>query len=540
MTIKVNQENIYFFGSSNLSDSYGYVPSVYDIGSKAINLMRMDKRKLPIPPGFVIGTSICDEYLRNNETLPINFAEMLMFFVKKIEESTLLSFGAERKPLLLSVRSGAAVSMPGILESILNVGLCDTTIDGLIRMTGNPKFVWDSFRRLIETYAKVVYSCPRHFFEDILKNELSKKGLRDTRELSTNELKILSGMYLDVFEEHVHFPFPQQPTIQLIGAIGAIFRSWNSPRAIKYRELNSINLIGTAAIIQSMVFGNMGATSGSGVGFTRDPATGTNELYIDFMFNSQGEDIVSGRQAVRNAEKLKQIMPKVYREIQDIKSLLELEYKDMQDFEFTIQEGKLYILQSRTGKRTSWAALKIAIDLTKEGLIDSNIALQRIQEYDLNKIFRTRISSTYDVRMLCNGVSASRGVAAGRIVLDPESAKDKTRNGDSVILIRNDISTDDIGGMAVCSGIVTKQGGRTSHAAVVARQMDKVCIVGCSEISIDLTKRECIFNNVILHEGDYITLDGNTGSVYYGKLDLIIERPVEIIKEIEKWKTASK
>ena len=275
-----------------------------------------------------------------------------------------------------------------------------------------------------------------------------------------------------------------------------------------------------------MVFGNMGATSGSGVAFTRDPSSGINSLYIDFMFNSQGEDIVSGRTTVRNAEKLRQIMPKVYKEIQNIKSRLEIEFKDMQDFEFTIQEGNLFILQSRDAKRTSWAAIQIAVDLVNEGLIDLATALKRVEKYDLNKITRMRLSSS-TLKVLCKGISANQGVAVGKMVLDSEIATNMTAtNGEPVILVRQDISTDDIAGMAVCSGLVTNQGGRTSHAAVVARQMDKVCIVGCRAISIDLKERSCTINNNILYEGDYVTLDGNTGSVYVGKVNLIKERPI--------------
>ncbi|MGZ5550761.1 MAG: PEP/pyruvate-binding domain-containing protein [Nitrososphaeraceae archaeon] len=537
MTTKIDQGNIYFFGSSN---SYTEFPSVFEIGCKAMYLMRMDKIMLPVPPGFVISTYICHKYLRNNQILPANFADGVEFFIKKIEDISGLSFDSSRKPLLLSVRSGAAVSMPGMLESILNVGLCDSTIDGLIRMTGNPKFVWDSYRRLIETYAKVVHSCPPNFFENILKEDITNKGLRDVRELSAEDLKSLSRVYLKIFEEYVHAPFPQQPLVQLMGAIGAVFRSWDSPRAIEYRRLHDIrDLIGTAVIIQAMVFGNMGSTSGSGVAFTRDPATGKDNLYIDFMFNSQGEDIVSGRHTIRNTEKLRQIMPKVYKEIQNIKSRLEIEFKDMQDFEFTIQEGKLFILQSRAGKRTSWAAVQIAVDLVNEGLIDFATALKRVEKYDLNKIMRMCLSSPSNLKVLCKGISANRGVAIGQIVLDSEIATNKATHGEPLVLVRQDISTDDIAGIAVCSGLVTNQGGRTSHAAVVARQMDKVCIVGCRAISIDLKERSCIINKNILHEGDYVTLDGNTGLVYGGKVNLIIERPIEIIEEIERWKKMS-
>ena len=533
----VDKESIHFFGPSY---SYSEFPNIVDVGSKALFLMRMDKIMLPVPPGFVISTRICHEYLKNNHTLPANYPQRIRDFVKKIEESSGLGFGDSRKPLLLSVRSGAAVSMPGMLQSLLNIGLCDSTIDGLIRMTGNPKFVWDSYRRMIETYAKVVYGYPANLFENILKELISNEGLKDARELSAKELESLSKIYLREFECYLNFPFPQEPFIQLMEAIGAVFRSWDSPRAIEYRRLHDIrDLIGTAAIIQVMVFGNMGATSGSGVAFTRDPATGEDRMYIDFMFNSQGEDIVSGRHTLRNTQKLRQIMPRVHKEIQNIKSRLEIEFKDMQDFEFTVQEGNLYILQSRPGKRTSWAAVQIAVDLVNEGLIDFATALKRVEKYDLNKIVRTRLSSQSNLDLLCKGISANQGVMAGKVVLDSKTAKKESGSGEPLILVRQDISTDDIEGMALCSGLITNQGGRTSHAAVVARQMEKVCIVGCRSISIDLKERLCAIDKSILHEGDYITLDGNSGSVYGGKADVLVERPSEIIDEIERWKKIS-
>ena len=537
MTTMIDKGNIHLFGSSQ---TYAEFPNILDVGSKALYLMRMDKIMLPIPPGFVISSRICHEYLENNQTLPTNYADSVKIFIKKIEEITGLSFDGSRKPLLLSVRSGAAVSMPGMLESLLNIGLCDSAIDGLIRMTGNPKFVWDSYRRLIETYAKVVYGCSPIFFENVLKEHVSNNGLKDVRELSAEDLRNLSRVYLHEFEDYVRSPFPQQPLVQLMGAIGAVFRSWNSPRAIEYRRLHDIrDLIGTAVIIQAMVFGNMGATSGSGVAFTRDPATGEDRLYIDFMFNSQGEDIVSGRHALRNSEKLRQMMPGVYKEIQNIKPRLEMEFKDMQDFEFTVQEGNLFVLQSRPGKRTSWAAVRIAVDLVKEGLIDFSTALKRVRTYDLYNIERTRLSSPSNLNLLCKGISANQGVTAGKVVLDSKIAKKESGYGEPLILVRQDISTDDIKGMALCSGLVTNQGGRTSHAAVVARQMDKICIVGCRAILINLKERLCIVDENIIHEGDYITLDGNSGSVYEGKADVIVERPSEIIEEIERWKKMS-
>lgn len=532
MNDNVCKGNIYFLGTSNYSEDF---PTAEEVGFKALNLMKMHRANLPVPAGFVLCTHFCRQYLTSGNCLPQRLVAGMRSFIKHVENSTGLIFEGTRNPLLLSVRSGAAVSMPGMLETILNVGLGESTINALIRMTGNPRFAWDSYRRLVQTYCEVVQGCPPNLFETQLNEFLASEKIPDIRELDVNDLKNLSNIYLSTYEKYTGAGFPQEPSTQLMGAIAAVFKSWESPKAVEYRKLHKLNgLIGTALIIQAMVFGNMGASSGSGVGFTRDPSTGENRLYIDFLLNSQGEDIVSGR-SLKIPEGSKEKMRDIYTEIHEIKSRLENMFKDMQDFEFTVQQGKLYILQTRTGKRTPWAALKIATDLVNEGLIDRETALKRLEDYDLKKIERIRLSRS-DIIPLCTGISANNGVAIGQIVLDSELAVKKGSWGLSLILVRDSISTDDIAGIAVSKGILTNKGGRTSHAAVVARQMDKVCIVGCRAITIDFKSRSLTVREKVLREGDLVTLDGNTGTVYHGKVDVTVENPTEIIQIIEEWK----
>ena len=509
--------------------------TVDEAGSKGFNLMRMARIGLPVPPGFVLSTSFCAEYLRDG-AMPPGLEELIRSGVQELENATGLGFGSTRKPMLLSARSGAAVSMPGMMETILDLGLCDSTLSGLIRLTGNPRFVWDSYRRLIQTYGEVVKGCPPHAFESIAGEYLTSDGLESVRELDAQLLKGLCSDYLDAYEEETGgLPFPQKPIEQLTGAVEAVFKSWESARAQEYRRLHRIEgLPGTAVVIQLMVFGNMGATSGSGVAFTRDPATGENRPYIDFLLNAQGEDVVSGRQSLRSSERLSQTLPAVYKELQMVRSRLESEFKDMQDFEFTVQEGKLYVLQCRRGNRTPLAALQIAVDLVSEGVIDKATALKNLEAYDVSKIERTVIRTSSGSSPISVGVPAGIGVAVGEIALDAKLAKLKESRPQ--ILVRHDISTDDIAGMAACRGVLTSSGGRTSHAAVVARQMNKVCIVGCRGLSINLEQRTCSFDGKMLREGDRISLDGNTGSVYEGEAEVTVERPTVLLDTVEGWK----
>jgi pyruvate,orthophosphate dikinase len=427
-----------------------------------------------------------------------------------------------------------------MMETILNVGLCDVTVHGLIRMTGNPRFVWDSYRRFVQEYAEVAFGCESIYFKNILDHQVSSSGVTSPRDLDAASLRELVSSYLDEFAVQTGTSFPQEPEEQLAGAVKAIFDSWESTKARNYRTMQDLDgLVGTAAIVQQMVYGNMGATSGSGVAFTRNPATGQNQLYMDFLFNAQGEDVVSGKQSVSASVGINRVLPGAYAEIQSLRNRLEMEFKDMQDFEFTIQEGKLFLLQTRNGKRTPWAAIQIAADMVSEGVIDKDTALRRLQGYDLDKIHRTVLAqSAKGGDPICRGLPASDGVAIGGIVFDSESASRSHAELDSspLILVRDAVSTEDVRGIAVCAGILTRTGGKTSHAAVVARQLGKVCVVGCGDLSISVANRTCELNGKTLHEKGIISLDGSTGAVYEGRVDVIVEKP-PMLAVVEGWKT---
>jgi pyruvate,orthophosphate dikinase len=505
------------------------------VGMKASNLRRMTAIGLTVPAWFVLDTSACGDYLMRRALSP-EALEEIKAGVKKLERETRLAFGDERKPLLVSVRSSAAVSMPGMMETILNVGLCDVTVKGLTRMTGNPRFVWDSYRRFVQEYAEVAYGCQSGPFATILGQHLASEAVAAPRDLDAASLKGLVKDYLREFTVQTGVPFPQEPMEQLEGAIRAVFDSWNSAKAREYRAIQDLRgLAGTAAIVQRMVYGNMGATSGSGVAFTRNPATGQNQLYMDFLFNAQGEDIVSGRQSVAASAGLNRVLPGVYAEVQAVRKRLEMEFKDMQDFEFTVQEGKLFVLQTRNGKRTPWAAVQMAAEMVSEGIVDKATALGRLRSYDLDNVQRRVLAQSVKVGdPVGKGVSASDGVAVGQIVFDSESASRYHASHDSpLILVRDAISTEDVSGIALCAGILTRTGGKASHAAVVARQMGKVCVVGCGDLSIDVASRSCDLKGRTLHERDFISLDGTTGAVYAGKVEVVVERPplLAIVKE---------
>jgi len=525
---------VFFFGNGI---DYPQFPSIETVGSKAYNLMKLTKLGLPIPPGFVLGTSFCHDFFLNGQKTPSDFPEMLQADIKRFESMTRFTFGGARRPLLVSVRSGAAVSMPGMMDTILNVGLCDSTVSGLIRMTGNPRFVWDSYGRLVRSYAEIAHQASPDPFDSVLKDYLQKNDVQNRSDLDSEELEHLTQEYLQIFKKTTGKKFPQSLLEQLIGAVEAVFKSWESSRAIEYRKIRNITgLIGTAVIIQTMVFGNMGITSGSGVGFTRNPTTGENILFLDYLSNAQGEDVVSGKHLCQDVHYLHTILPQVYNEIQSMRRTLELAFKDVQDFEFTVQEGKLFLLQSRTGKRTPWAALKIAVDLVNEGIIDPPTAIKRVEEYDIHSIKRPKILSKSLLQPISTGTSASHGVVVGKIAFTLEKARDFKNAGEYVILVRQDILTDDLEGISTSDGILTATGGRTSHAAVVARQLDKACIVGCHDLVIIPENNICKLSETILTEGDYISLDANSGNVYKGKLEIIDEKPTELIDQIEKWK----
>lgn len=511
-------------------------PLDFEVGAKASNLTRLAEIGLRVPSWFVMGTGNCREFL-TRRSLSREALDAINAGVKKLEHETRLTLGDKRKPLLVSVRSSAAVSMPGIMETILDVGLCDKTVEGMIRMTGNPRFVWDSYRRFVQEYAEAAYHCKDEPFNVSLSEHLASEAVASPRYLDTASLRELVEDYLHVFKTQTGRSFPQDPMEQLVGAVKAVFESWESNKAQEYRAIHDLRgLLGTAAIVQSMVYGNMGATSGSGVAFTRNPATGRNQLYMDFLFNAQGEDLVSGKQSVPASNALRRVLPGVYAELQAIRKRLEVEFKDMQDFEFTVQEGELFILQTRNGKRTPWAAVQIAADLFAEGLIDRATAVGRLRDYDLDKVQRTVLTEAARGKPpLCTGVPTGVGVATGQIVFDSETAlKKHPSNESSFILVRDAISTEDISGIAACAGILARTGGKTSHAAVVARQMGKVCVVGCSDLSISPASGTCRLMGKTLHERDYISLDGGTGAVYEGRVEVTVERP-PCLAEVKQW-----
>lgn len=503
------------------------------VGFKAYNLMRMDYAGLPVPPGFVLHTRLCREYFANGYRLSDELVNAVRSHIRLLEESTGLLFGDSRRPLLVSVRSGAPVSMPGMMDTLLDIGLGGSTLEGLIRRTGNPHLAWDSYRRLVAAYTETVEG-GRADFDGLMRGHLAAEGLRGPDELDTRTLRDLTRESLIRAREAIGRPFLEDPYGQLLGGIEAVFRSWNSERAVAYRRMYALeDVSGTAVIVQAMVFGNSGGTSGSGVGFTRNPATGADELYFDFAFDAQGEDVVDGRHSLTDPLSLARVMPGLYADLLRIRRTLELEFGDMQDFEFTVENGTLYLLQTRPGKRTPLATVRIALAMAEEGLIQTRTALARIADVDLDSLNADRLDPG-GLSPLALAVSASTGVAVGPIALDSVAAKASAMLGDAPILIRAATSTEDIEGLAAAAGVLTATGGRTSHAAVVARQMGKVCLVGCPSLEIDLQTRTCTIGGRRFAEGDPITLDASSGRVYAGRVPVLHGPPLEEIAAIER------
>ena len=411
MASEQSGKDLYVFGGE---ETAAHGASAEIVGNKGANLIHMAEAGLPVPPGFILPTELCRDYLQSGKQLPEGTEELLRQGIRHVEKSARLNFGGDRRPLMVAVRSGSPVSMPGMMDTILNVGLCDRTLPALIRMTGNPRHAWDSYRRLIQAYAEIAVRLPPGPFERILDDHLRHEDVPTVNELDVAALKSLVREFLDQFEASSREPFPQDPIAQLSGAVEAVFHSWQSARAVEYRRLHRLDdLIGTAVTIQTMVFGNMGSTSGSGVGFTRNPATGENDLYLDFLSNAQGEDVVSGRSPVQGVVGLQERLPELYGQLRRVKDRLELLFHDAQDFEFTVQEGRLYLLQTRNAKRTAWAALRIACEQVAEGLIDEGTALRRLAEYDLGAIRQVRLVTAEGCRPIGSGIAASPGVAIG-------------------------------------------------------------------------------------------------------------------------------
>ena len=509
---------------------------VDEMGMKAFDLARMVRIGLPMPPAFVLGTHLCRRWYREPESSKKGLFGLLEEQMRWLQSVTELCLGDTRKPLLVSVRSGAPVSMPGMMDTLLNIGLCDATVHGMMRITGNPRLVWDSYCRLIRSFAEVVFSASPQPFTAALDAMLVRERVDRFQELDYLSLAELSQTYLQIFIDLTGQPFPQNPLNQLELAVHAVFASWNSPRAAEYRRLHGIpNDLFTAAIIQRMVFGNAGGASGSGVGFTRDPDSGEKRLYFDFLFNSQGEDVVSGRATVSDSESIFTALPEIRQELYVICAALEKEFQDAQEFEFTIQDGVLYLLQTRTAKRTHWAALRIAVEQAGEGLIERGEALARLDGLALDNIMRLRLSLE-DKQPLCQGQPAGIGVAIGPLVLDIDAVRRfSSEDGQAVVLVREEMSTADIAGIALSAGVLTARGNRTSHAAVVARQLGKPCVCSCGGLRIDLTRRVAVFGDRSLSEGETITLDSNTGRVYAGAAEIVVDRPTKWLDEIRKW-----
>jgi pyruvate,orthophosphate dikinase len=507
------------------------------MGAKAWNLLRMAQMSLPVPPAFVLGTHYC---VAGDARALTSSPNLWKAGLRALEDAAGLSFGDARRPLLLSVRSGAPVSMPGMMQTILNVGLCDATVGGLLRQTGNPRLIWDAYRRLVSTYAEVVAGLPAQLFDEPCALLV---GARDERDLDFAELRELTRRFLATYARAAGVPFPQEPSLQLAGAIQAVFASWQSDKACEYRRLNRIpDAIGTAVTVQRMVFGNAGGQSGAGVGFTRDPTTGEPALWVDFLFNAQGEDVVSGRRNAHGHDELSAVLPAVWQALRDAAGQLEHAFGDMQDFEFTVQDGRLYMLQTRNGKRTARAAVRIALDMFDEGLITADVARERTAALDREALAMPRVV-TMDGSVsvpLAHAVTASSGVAIGEIALDEARVVARHAAGAPTVLVRRDAETSDISALESATGLLTQRGARTSHAAVVARQLGKVCLVGCADLQIDEALRTVTIGRTTLHEGDVLTLDGNDGALYAGSAQTRIEYPMELLSRLTSLKQCEK
>jgi pyruvate, orthophosphate dikinase len=528
---------VYYFGDGK-ADGKGDMKAL--LGGKGANLAEMTNLKLPVPPGFTISTEVCTYYYDHNRKYPRGLEKETVTALKKIERSMKKKFGDRKDPLLVSVRSGARASMPGMMDTVLNLGLNDETVEGLIEKTGNPRFAYDSYRRFVQMYGDVVMGLKPEGkddadpFEEILERKKWTHGFTQDTELTADHLKELVQEFKDEILRRTGKHFPEDPMEQLWGSIGAVFGSWMNDRAIAYRRMYDIpHWWGTAVNVQAMVFGNMGEKSGTGVAFTRDPATGENEFYGEFLMNAQGEDVVAGTRTPLPIEQLNEINPNVFKKLLQIRSKLEKHYREMQDVEFTIEEGKLYMLQTRAGKRTGFAAIRIAVDMVQERLIKKEDALMRIEPEQLNQFLRPifdvdqKRDAINEGRFLAKGLNAGPGAACGRIVFNAADAVEMAKGGDPVILTRVETSPDDIKGMEAAEGILTARGGMTSHAALVARQMGKICVAGCGALEINYRERKMTVDGKTLLEGDWISIDGTTGEVIQGKMET---HPSEVLQ----------
>lgn len=493
----------------------------YLLGGKGSNLAEMTKIGLPVPPGFTITTEACNDYYANSEKIKEGVVKEIEAHLETLEKNLDKKLGSDKNPLLVSVRSGAVFSMPGMMDTILNLGLNDTSVIGLAESTQNERFAYDSYRRFIQMFSDVAMEVPKYKFDNVLDKAKEDKGYTQDTELTTEDLKAIVEEFKAIYKKEIGSDFPQKPQEQLMLAIEAVFRSWNNNRAIVYRRLHDISHdLGTAVNIQSMVFGNMGETSGTGVAFTRNPATGENKLFGEYLINAQGEDVVAGIRTPQNISTLKEVMPDVFDKFVEITQILEGHYKDMQDIEFTIEKERLFILQTRNGKRTAEAAINIAADLVDAGIIDEKEAILRIEPNQLDQLLHPKFedAALNEAKSLAKGLPASPGAASGRVYFNADDAVEASERGEKVILVRLETSPEDIEGMIKAEGILTARGGMTSHAAVVARGMGKCCVAGCGDLKVDEPNKEVTASGVTLKEGDYISIDGSTGNVYAGDI----------------------
>ena len=527
------QKFVYFFGEGKAE---GAAKMKELLGGKGANLAEMTNLGIPVPPGFTISTEVCAAYYENNQKYPDGLEKEVLDNLARLEKVMGKKLGDPDDPLLVSVRSGAAVSMPGMMDTILNLGMNDRAVVGLANKTGNPRFAWDAYRRFIQMYGDIVMGIPHDEFEEALAAMKKAKKVELDTGLDAKDLGNLVAEYKKIYKRHTKKDFPQDPLDQLWGAINAVFGSWMNERAIKYRELNNIKgLKGTAVNVQSMVFGNFGDDSGTGVCFSRDPSTGKNEFYGEFLMNAQGEDVVAGIRTPEKIATLAKKNKKVYEQLLDIKDKLENHFRDMQDMEFTVQQGVLFILQTRNGKRSGAAAVKIAVDMVAEGLIDKETAIMRVGPDHLDQLLHPMIDPKVlkGAKSLTKGLNASPGAACGRIVFTAKDAEEWALRGEKVLLVRKDTSPEDIGGMVVSEGILTSTGGMTSHAAVVARGMGTPCVAGAKGVSVQ--GKKVLIGDKTLKEGDWLTIDGSTGEVYMGQFPLIAPKMSKDMELFLSW-----
>ena len=517
----MSTKHVYFFGGKT-ADGDGKQKEL--LGGKGANLAEMCKIGIPVPPGFTITTEVCAAYYDHGKKIPEAAIPQIDECLKKVEATFGKKFGDVADPLLVSVRSGAALSMPGMMNTILNLGLTDASVEGLAKKTGNPRFAYDSYRRLIDMFGSTAMGCEHEDFEHQIHHMKEARGVKLDTELTADDLKELVTKYKAVYKKHVGEDFPQDPKKQLMLAINAVFNSWNGKKAIEYRRIERITgLKGTAVNVQAMVFGNMGDGSGTGVAFTRDPNTGENVFYGDYLINAQGEDVVAGIRTPEPIAKLDSEMPKVYAQLMDIRSALEKHYKDMQDIEFTVQDGVLYMLQTRSGKRTGTAAVRIAVEMVKEGLIDEATAVKRVAPDSLNHLLQPQLDPKSKVKPVAQGIAASPGGASGMVILSAEAAVAHAAKhpSDPILLVRKETSPEDVAGMHLAKGILTSTGGKASHAAVVARGWGKPCVVGCEAVRIDEENQCLTVAGKTVKAGEFMTINGTTGDVMIGKVETI-------------------